>query len=95
MPSSADECCRTVLFSGDVQGVGFRYTTVRIARQYRVSGYVRNLRDGRVEVVAEGARAEVADFLADIERTMEGYIRDRQVMDSSTTGGYTGFSIRY
>ena len=47
---------RRVCFNGDVQGVGFRYTTCQIAKDYTVGGYVKNLLDGRVEIVAEAAK---------------------------------------
>src|SRR5688572_25939207 len=56
----------TVLYSGRVQGVGFRYTTRSIARKYQVSGFVRNLPDGRVELVAEGAAHELEAFLGEV-----------------------------
>lgn len=68
--------CRRVYYSGRVQGVGFRYTTHHVARGFDVAGSVRNLPDGRVEVIAEGAAAEVGAFLQAIRETMERYIRD-------------------
>ena len=51
---------RTSHFSGHVQGVGFRYTVADVAEDFDVRGYVRNLPDGRVELVAEGDEAEIA-----------------------------------
>ncbi len=84
-----------VYFSGRVQGVGFRYTTRRISRAHRVSGYVRNLPDGRVEVVAEGDRVEVAGFIKHIVESMDGYIRDRDVHHLDATGEFDGFDIRF
>ncbi|HSW45712.1 MAG TPA: acylphosphatase [Phycisphaerae bacterium] len=95
MPEEPQHCQRTVLFSGRVQGVGFRYTTERIARGFQVTGHVRNLPDGRVEVVAEGASREVVRFLQAIEQEMAGYIRDRQVSESPATMGFRSFSIRF
>ena len=89
------QCRRTVLYSGHVQGVGFRYTTARVARGYEISGYVRNLSDGRVEVVAEGAPAEVEDFLADLGETMAEYIHDRHIAESPGTGEFSGFGIHH
>ena len=86
---------RTVLFAGSVQGVGFRYTTERVARRLPVSGYVRNLPDGRVEVVAEGSGGDLAAFLAALEDAMSGYIRDRQVAEGPGTGEFAGFTIRF
>jgi len=85
----------TVLFEGSVQGVGFRYTTERVARRFEVTGSVRNLPDGRVEVVAEGQREELDRFLADIEDAMAGYIRDRQVLESPGTGQFARFGISF
>jgi acylphosphatase len=67
---------RRVYFSGRVQGVGFRYTCSRLAYGFAVGGYVRNLPDGRVEVLAEGETAELDTFLAALKREMDGYIRD-------------------
>jgi acylphosphatase len=83
---------KRVVYSGRVQGVGFRYTTRRIAHRYPISGHVRNLRDGRVEVVAEGENKVVNNFLAALERQMAEYIEGRTVEDQPPIGG-TGFVI--
>jgi acylphosphatase len=72
---------RRVYYSGRVQGVGFRYTSQRLAREHAVGGHVRNLPDGRVELVAEGDRAEVEALLAAVRGEMGDYIRDIQVVD--------------
>ena len=85
---------RTTHFSGRVQGVGFRYTATHVARGYRVSGYVRNLPDGRVEVVAEGQAEEISRFLAEIGREMEGKIRKQTDDDSPATGEFSDFGVR-
>ena len=53
-----------VFFSGHVQGVGFRYTTKSVAMGFEITGIVRNLGDGRVQLVAEGERAELEAFRA-------------------------------
>jgi acylphosphatase len=60
----------TAHFSGRVQGVGFRYTTARVARGFAVAGYVMNLPDGRVELVAEGEAKELKAFLAAVQDAM-------------------------
>ncbi|MBN1846702.1 MAG: acylphosphatase [Sedimentisphaerales bacterium] len=86
---------RHIYYRGQVQGVGFRYTAVRTAANYDVSGYVRNLADGRVEVVAEGLDREIAAFLADLEEAMAGCIRGRQEQDAPASGHYRGFTVRY
>lgn len=85
----------TVFFRGRVQGVGFRYTTERIARAFAVTGYVRNLPDGRVEIEAEGEPAEVHGFVQEIETNMKHYIRERTIQQGPATGQFSGFSIQY
>ncbi len=84
-----------VIYSGRVQGVGFRYTTVSLARRYPVTGYVRNLPDGTVELEVQGEPEAVEALLADVAREFEGYIRDVQVRDVPLRGGEGGFEIRY
>jgi acylphosphatase len=71
--------CRRVYYSGRVQGVGFRFTAYRVSRGFDVAGYVRNLPDGRVELVAEGAPAELDAFVRAVRDAMDPYIRDMAV----------------
>jgi acylphosphatase len=82
-----------VLFSGNVQGVGFRYTAHRIAQSFAVTGFVRNLADGRVELVVEGAPQTIAAFLAKVTQTMSRYIRNVETADQQPTGEWKSFSI--
>ena len=84
----------TVLFSGNVQGVGFRFTTSAIAKRHEVSGYVRNLPDGRVELIAEGSLAELDKFLTAIRQRMQDFIRDAEIDRSQANGEFTAFTIR-
>ena len=70
-----------LLFSGHVQGVGFRATTANIARGFNVAGHVKNLPDGQVECVAEGERDEVKRFRKEVESRMSGFIRDVAASD--------------
>ena len=84
--------CRCVLYSGTVQGVGFRYTALHLARGFAVGGAVRNLADGRVELVAEGEAAEVERFLAAVRRQMAGYIEGEDIQDQPPQG-LTAFHI--
>jgi acylphosphatase len=85
---------KRVLYSGRVQGVGFRYTARRLAQGYPVSGYVRNLVDGRVELVAQGAAEQVNALLEAVARRMADYIEETSVRDESP-GDYSGFEIRH
>lgn len=83
------------IFKGHVQGVGFRYTTVAVARRFDVSGYVRNLPDGNVELVAEGRPQEVRPFVSALSEEMSGYINDVVSHEAPPTGEFSTFSIRY
>jgi acylphosphatase len=86
--------CKRVYYSGSVQGVGFRYTAQGLASGFAVAGHVRNLTDGRVELVAEGAADQVDGFLAALARRMTGYIED-VVVTEQAPNGMTGFRIRH
>ena len=83
-----------VIYSGIVQGVGFRYTTCQYASTAGLVGWVRNLPDGRVEVVAEGPAKDVSAFLEQLEEHFEGSISERQVREAPASGDFHNFSIR-
>jgi acylphosphatase len=84
----------TVHFSGRVQGVGFRYTLLQIAREFEVAGYVRNLPDGRVCIEAEGDTREVGAFVAAIEERMHGYIHTLERTTRRSPSQFGGFTVR-
>jgi acylphosphatase len=92
--NKADMVSKRAVFSGKVQGVGFRYATRDLADGFRVNGYVRNQADGTVEVVAEGEAIEVDAFLAALGRRMANYVEQSSVADAPPTGS-TSFRIRY
>lgn len=92
--SSATRQRRTIYFDGRVQGVGFRYTTRAIAARHAVSGFVENLADGRVLLVAEGDPRVLDAFVADLEAEMARHIETRQVTVSPPTDEFAGFSVR-
>ena len=85
---------RTVHFRGHVQGVGFRHAAATIARGFAVSGYVRNLPDGGVQVIAEGDADELTQFIETIERQMERFIKTTTRENSAASGEFRDFSIR-
>lgn len=83
-----------VFYSGHVQGVGFRWTAKNIAKGYEITGWVRNLPDGRVELVAEGAENEVRSFLQAIRQSGLGsLIRHEDVNWEQPMGDMFGFQI--
>ena len=84
-----------VLYSGHVQGVGFRATVYEIARGFQVTGFVQNLSDGRVELVAEGLPKELTSFLQEIAEQRVDFIRSVQCDNRASTGEFAGFRIRY
>lgn len=84
---------RTVHFSGRVQGVGFRYAVRSEAQAFPVTGYVRNLSDGRVELVAEGEPSHLSELMASILRRMGGNILTMQSHSSAATGEFQSFSV--
>jgi len=86
---------RIVIFKGTVQGVGFRYTTCRVAGGYDVVGAVRNCPDGSVECVVEGEAAEIDAFIAEVSEAMGRYIRKRTEQTAPASGRYASFGVGY
>ncbi|WP_145248202.1 acylphosphatase [Aeoliella mucimassa] len=86
---------REIHFSGQVQGVGFRYTTQSIASGLAVTGFVRNLPDGRVQLVAEGTASELDLLEHQLAERMEHRITDSKRQIRPATNQYQGFEIRY
>ena len=84
-----------VIFEGHVQGVGFRFSTHHIARGYAVTGFVRNLPNGNVEVVAEGEKDQVQSFVGEIKSRMDSYIHRTEVNQAEATGQFDAFEIRF
>jgi acylphosphatase len=86
----------TVFYSGRVQGVGFRVTVRQLACGYDVTGIVRNLPDSRVEMIAEGAPAELKAFLTGIaERELSGFIAKQHETWQPALGNFCGFVITH
>jgi acylphosphatase len=86
---------RHVYYSGRVQGVGFRYTAKNLAMRYDISGYVRNLPDGRVELIVEGPDDEIEQLLAALSDRMTGYIRNVESAQKPAMGEFSHFHIRH
>jgi acylphosphatase len=87
-------CRLTVTYRGRVQGVGFRYRVKQLAAGFEVTGSVRNLPDGRVELTTEGRREELAAFRAAIrEAGLAGFITDEEVYWADAENEFRGFEI--
>ena len=83
-----------VFYSGRVQGVGFRYTARTVVAGFDISGTVRNLPDGRVELIAEGRREELEAFRAAIrDAGLKHFIRDEKAVWNAARDEFRGFEI--
>ena len=73
--------------------MGFRFTVQGEAREIGLSGWVKNLGDGRVEILAEGQEADLKRLMSLIEQRFDGYISDKELHYEKAQGGYQGFLI--
>lgn len=78
-------------FSGSVQGVFFRSATVKIARRFEITGWVRNLFDGRVELLAEGGKRTLLEFINELLRYPNARVTDQVLEWLEATGEYVSF----
>jgi acylphosphatase len=86
----------TVRFEGQVQGVGFRFTAIRCAEGFDISGYVQNEPDGAVTVVAEGVESDLLRYVQTLKASPLGrYITRDMISWSPATGQFSGFTIGY
>ncbi|HNX26249.1 MAG TPA: acylphosphatase [Phycisphaerae bacterium] len=83
------------IFIGDVQGVGLRWTARNIARNYEVTGYVRNLSDGTVECLIEGELREAEAVVEEILNRMDGFIRKTTCQTAPASGKFANFDVAY
>jgi len=95
MPDSSRSERRQVHYSGQVQGVGFRYEAQRLAQGCSVAGYVQNLADGRVKLVVEGAPRDLEQYLADLAQRMGRRIENAVVDVGPASNEFSGFEVRH
>ena len=86
---------RDVIYTGRVQGVGFRWTTNHIAKNYDVRGFVENRQDGSVYMVAEGAEKDVEEFMIAIAENMGKNIKETRINQGRVGGDLTDFQVHY
>ena len=84
-----------VYYKGSVQGVGFRFTVERIASRLKLTGWVKNMPDGGVELVAEGDKDPLCELLEDVKESMRSYITKDVVLWQEYKGEYRDFDIRF
>jgi acylphosphatase len=92
--STDPHICRRVIYRGRVQGVGFRYTVASLARRRPVKGYVRNLRDGSVELVVVATEKAFQEFQQEIQQAFLGYIAEATIEEFEPGEDFEGFSLR-
>ncbi|KPK36599.1 MAG: hypothetical protein AMJ65_16010 [Phycisphaerae bacterium SG8_4] len=86
---------RHIIFSGTVQGVGFRFTAHRMAARHQLTGYVRNLSDGTVEMLAQGSAGDIEDCIRDIQQSLIGHIREIKTEEAPPNPRYADFRITF
>ena len=84
-----------IFYSGMVQGVGFRYSVRRLASVLSLKGWVRNLSDGRVEILAEGSQEDIDELMEKISQDFQGYIKDKSVDYTDQESPFSDFQITF
>jgi len=84
-----------VFYSGRVQGVGFRFTAAESARELAVTGWAKNLKDGRVELLAEAEEDTLKEFLSRIYQYFSQYIQDTDIQWQPASGEFKDFGIEF
>jgi acylphosphatase len=84
-----------IIFIGQVQGVGFRYRAQRIAKEYQLTGWVKNLPDGSVEMFAQGQPQDVDNCISEIQTSFTGFVRETKINEHPYNPRYISFKITY
>ena len=84
-----------IFYSGMVQGVGFRFTVLRCAQDLDLRGWVKNLPDGRVEILAEGDRGKITQLCQNLEKHFQGYIKHKIIDFADAQRNYADFEIAF
>lgn len=84
-----------IIFTGYVQGVGFRFTAHRIANRHQLTGFVRNAPDGTVEMLVQGQPEQINDCIKDLQDSFAGFLRETQIEEIPPNPRYTTFNITF
>ncbi len=87
------QTAKHIIFIGQVQGVGFRFTVLSTANRYQLTGLVRNLTNGTVEMIAQGPPDDIADCIRDIKESFSGYVRETKIKEVAFDPRYESFKI--
>jgi acylphosphatase len=90
-----DQLAKHIIFSGQVQGVGFRFTAFNMANRHQLTGFVRNLPDGTVEMLIQGTSGAIDDYIRDIKEYFSGYIRETKIKEIPSNSQYKDFEITF
>lgn len=89
------QTAKHIIFVGRVQGIGFRFTAHDTAKRHRLTGWVRNLLDGTVEMVAQGLSDDIDNCLRDINNSLAGYIKETKIEEVPPNPRYKDFKITF
>ena len=84
-----------IFYSGRVQGVGFRYTARHIAANSNLTGWVKNLYDGRVEIMCQGQESDIKNFVSILDEEFSSYVKDKKINWSEVSGKFNSFNITF
>lgn len=89
------ETAKHIVFTGSVQGVGFRFTAFHVANRYQLTGWVCNCTGGGVEMVAQGRPDKIDDCIRDIQESFAGYVRETKIEEVPPDPKYKDFKITF
>lgn len=89
------QAAKHIIFTGRVQGVGFRFTAFHTANRYKLTGFVRNSPDGTVEMLAQGFSKDIDDCIREIKKSFPGYLRETKIEEVPQNPQYTDFKITF
>ena len=90
-----EQTSKHIIFVGRVQGVGFRFTAFDIANRYNLTGIVRNLLDGTVEMITQGHSENINDCITDIREMFGNHIREAKIEEIPLNPKYKDFKITF